>query len=178
MKALAPLKKSPSLSASLSDSPKGSPNKSKTDSLTAKKDPKAGLSLKLGGANFLKAEAKELLLSDDDTDRSVPQIISVPKDNVKSILKSSPKRIEPTASKRTLKISSSTESGESSNRRIQFNIQPEEKKKEAEEIISDESSSVAIDDVQSKKSGILGESNEFLSEFGAQFLSGVFTQVC
>lgn len=163
LKALPPLKKQGSLSGlgtslSLSESPKGSPKTvknvkaslslDKTDSpvkkpsSTPKAGPEKGLSLKLGGANFLKPEAKELLESDYDTDNSsVPKIInSVPKENVKSILKSSPSKKQDSnyQKKAGLRLASpaSNSSSNSSNirggeqeRRIQFHI--EEKKDEA-----------------------------------------------
>lgn len=155
LKALPPLKKQGSLaglgaSLSLSESPKGSPKTVKSslktslsldksqDSPKAKAPEKAGgLSLKLGGANFLKAEAKELLESDYDTDASsVPKIInSVPKENVKSILKSPKKQGQKKAGLRLASPASNSSSNSSNIReqekRIQFHIEETKKEDEA-----------------------------------------------
>jgi len=108
LKGLPPLKKPPSIGAlgsSLSSSPKSSPsriersspNKENPSKLTTKDKTdspmKTGLSLKLGGSNFLKPQAKELLTDDDEDDDNLnsepPKIVSSESTKVRSILKGS-----------------------------------------------------------------------------------------
>ena len=95
-----------------------------------------GSSLKLGGrgSNFLKQEARELLMSDDETPE-VPKIISgsdpVKEANVRSILKSSPQKTTGATSgqdskpKKTLRVNSESDSTNRTDteKRIQFHIE-------------------------------------------------------
>ena len=100
------------------------------------------------GTSFLKGEARELLMSDDETDSNVPKIISsvdpVKESNVRSILKGSPtQNLKP---KKSLRVSN-TAADSSNNRpdetkRIQFHIEekqaPPPQKVEKVEPTSDE----------------------------------------
>ena len=104
------------------------------------------------GTSFLKGEARELLMSDDETDSNVPKIISsvdpVKESNVRSILKGSPtqKIGQDSKPKKSLRVSNTA--ADSSNnrpdetRRIQFHIEekqaPPPKKVEKVESTSDE----------------------------------------
>ena len=98
------------------------------------------------GTSFLKGEARELMMSDDETDSNVPKIISsvdpVKESNVRSILKGSPTQ----KPKKSLRVSN-TAANSSNNRpdetkRIQFHIEekqaPPPKKVEKVESTSDE----------------------------------------
>ena len=100
------------------------------------------------GTSFLKGEARELLMSDDETDSNVPKIISsvdpVKESNVRSILKGSP--TQNSKQKKSLRVSN-TASDSSNNRpdetkRIQFHIEekqaPQTQKVEKVEPTSDE----------------------------------------
>ena len=104
------------------------------------------------GTSFLKGEARELLMSDDETDSNVPKIISsvdpVKESNVRSILKGSPTQKIGQNSKpqKSLRVSN-TASDSSNNRpdetkRIQFHIEekqaPPPQKMEKVESTSDE----------------------------------------
>ena len=98
------------------------------------------------GTSFLKGEARELMMSDDETDSNVPKIISsvdpVKESNVRSILKGSPTQ----KPKKSLRVSN-TAANSSNNRpdetkRIQFHIEekqvPPPQKMEKVESTSDE----------------------------------------
>ena len=100
------------------------------------------------GTSFLKGEARELLMSDDETDSNVPKIISsvdpVKESNVRSILKGSP--TQNSKPKKSLRVSN-TAADSSNNRpdetkRIQFHIEekqaPPPQKVEKVEPTSDE----------------------------------------
>ena len=104
------------------------------------------------GTSFLKGEARELLVSDDETDSNVPKIISsvdpVKESNVRSILKGSPtqKIGQDSKHKKSLRVSN-TAADSSNNRpdetkRIQFHIEekqaPPPQKVEKVEPTSDE----------------------------------------
>ena len=121
-----------------------------------------GLSLKLGGANFLKPQAKELLTDDDEDDDNLtsepPKIVSSEPTKVRSILKGSSSpltkksanfsqdQVEP---KKNLKAE---EVIRDESRRIQFDIQAEKKALVMDDEPTETSSeSVAIDDINVKK---------------------------
>ena len=171
------LKKPPSIGAlgsSLSSSPKSSPsriersspNKENPSKLTTKDKTdspmKTGLSLKLGGSNFLKPQAKELLTDDDEDDDNLnsepPKIVSSESTKVRSILKGSSSpltkksanfsqdQVEP---KKNLRAAMEKRD---ENRRIQFDIQAEKKALVMDEEPTETSSeSAAIDDINVKK---------------------------
>ena len=101
------------------------------------------------GTSFLKGEARELLMSDDETDSNVPKIISsvdpVKESNVRSILKGSPtqKIGQNSKPKNSLRVSAdSSNSRPDETKRIQFHIEekqaPPPKKVEKVESTSDE----------------------------------------
>ena len=120
---------------------------------------KTGLSLKLGGSNFLKPQAKELLTDDDEDDDNLnsepPKIVSSESTKVRSILKGSSSpltkksanfsqdQVEP---KKNLRAAMEKRD---ENRRIQFDIQAEKKALVMDEETSSESA--AIDDINVKK---------------------------
>ena len=123
---------------------------------------KTGLSLKLGGSNFLKPQAKELLTDDDEDDDNLnsepPKIVSSESTKVRSILKGSSSpltkksanfsqdQVEP---KKNLRAAMEKRD---ENRRIQFDIQAEKKALVMDEEPTETSSeSVAIDDINVKK---------------------------
>ena len=104
------------------------------------------------GTSFLKGEARELMMSDDETDSNVPKIISsvdpVKESNVRSILKGSPTQKIGQNSKPNKSLRVSNTAADSSNnrpdetKRIQFHIEekqaPPPKKVEKVESTSDE----------------------------------------
>ena len=203
LKGLPPLKKPPSLGAlgsSLSNSPKSSPSRlsnspknspskltttEKTDS-PLKSNESKGLSLKLGGANFLKPQAKELLVSDDeDTTGEPPKIVSSEPTKVRSILKgASPKK---TVGSANFQLESEQQAKKNvranmvsrdENRRIQFDIQEEKKAlvMDVPEDIEESSESVAIDDINVKKD-FMGKF-EILVDFFECFFSSRLVRNC
>ena len=151
----------PSSTASSSISPaKGSsPTSSMMNPDATASSAAKGLSLRLGGKSFLKPEMKEAMASDDES-ASVPIKIvgnqDASKENVKSILKTSPTR---NSGGGTASGSSAMNLGAGNLRaamiardekRIQFNI-----KEDSKNIIittdEEESSSAAIDDIKPKR---------------------------
>ena len=95
-----------------------------------------------GGANFLKQEARELLLSDDDTEKNVPKIVtSEPaRENVRSILKTSPQRTTADEfgkaggladNRKSLRVAN-TSNATREERRIQFHIEEKKEEKQME----------------------------------------------
>ena len=151
----------PSSTASSSISPaKGSsPTSSMMNPDATASSAAKGLSLRLGGKSFLKPEMKEAMASDDES-ASVPIKIvgnqDASKENVKSILKTSPTR---NSGEGIASGSSAMNLGAGNLRaamiardekRIQFNI-----KEDSKNIIittdEEESSSAAIDDIKPKR---------------------------
>ena len=94
----------------------------------------------------MKPQAKEFLLSDDETENSVPKIVSseTTKENVRSILKSSPKKENEATAKgagRAAMISGSQGSSREE-KRIQFHIVEDEQKEDKKESGAGSSSEV------------------------------------
>ena len=143
------------------ESPSKLTTKDKTDS-PMKVQSEKGLSLKLGGANFLKPQAKELLTDDDEDDDNLtsepPKIVSSEPTKVRSILKGSSSpltkksanfsqdQVEPKKNLRAAMVA------RDESRRIQFDIQAEKKALVMDDEPTETSSeSVAIDDINVKK---------------------------